>query len=116
MEGVLEVKTSSGAVAGYVQADVNYWTPQLTSDPNLALVLSFTFPINPISSPARHVEFKMANDKRGTYFGFVVGRDSTSDDIASGSHKYAPLSRVKNNSILLTAVPRKQLSVPWPHL
>jgi len=35
------------------------------------------------------VDFTLLNDNRGTYFGLVVGRDSTTSDIAAGSFKCA---------------------------
>jgi hypothetical protein len=34
------------------------------------------------------LDFTQNNDNRGTFFGFVVGRDSTSSDISSGSFNY----------------------------
>lgn len=86
------MKNAAGTVLGYIQPDVNYWTPQLTNDRNNALAISF----ETTDDTATQVDFKMTNDNRGTYFGFVVGRDSTSSDIASDSFKYVCNSRFHN--------------------
>jgi len=74
---------------GYVAPDPNYWTPLLTPDPNAALVISFVSTTG--ATLVSNVDFKLVNDNRGTYFGFVVGRDSTSSDISPGSFKCALL-------------------------
>lgn len=74
-------------VLGYVSPDPNYWTPQLTSNANDALRISFVSAGGATS--VTNVDFTLLNDNRGTYFGLVVGRDSTTSDIAAGSFKCA---------------------------
>ncbi len=81
----MQVKNAgTGASLGYITPDPNYWTPQLTSDINAALGITFELPSG--ATQATRVDF-VTNDARGIYFAPVVGRDSTSDDIAPGSLK-----------------------------
>ena len=87
ISGVLQVKDAGGASLGYITPDPNYWTPMLT--PDITAALGITFELLVGATQATSVNF-VTSDTRGTYFAPVVGRDSTSDDIAPGSFKYAP--------------------------
>lgn len=87
ISGVLQVKDAGGASLGYITPDPNYWTPMLTLDITAALGITFELLVG--ATQATSVNF-VTSDTRGTYFAPVVGRDSTSDDIAPGSFKYAP--------------------------
>jgi hypothetical protein len=71
---------------GYVAPDPNYWTPLLTPDIGSALAISFSLPDGATSGS--QLDLTQTNDNRGTFFGLVVGRDSTSSNIASGSFNY----------------------------
>ncbi|KAK3374623.1 hypothetical protein B0H63DRAFT_480600 [Podospora didyma] len=95
--GVLQVKRAdNGAALGYIQADPNYWTPQITADPALALVVRFK--VSAGASSATSVDFELVNDNRGAYFGFVVGRDSTDSNISPGSYNYLYLDPISTNT------------------
>jgi len=83
--GILQVKSGDTSL-GYIAPDPNYWTPLLTPDLNSALRISFQALGGATSVTS--VSFTQLNDNRGTYFGPVVGRDSTSSDIAAGSFNY----------------------------
>jgi hypothetical protein len=79
------VKDAAGATLGYVQEDPNYWTPLLTPDPNSALTVDFTL------DGTSGTQNNLAPENSGQgfpYFGLIVGRDSTSFDIAPGSFNY----------------------------
>ncbi|KAJ7054557.1 hypothetical protein C8F01DRAFT_1374194 [Mycena amicta] len=93
--GVLQV--FSGDVSlGYIAPDPNYWTPLLTADANSALQVSFQ--LNQGSTAGSQLDFTQLNDNRGGLFGFVLGRDSTSSDIAPGSFNYLYLDPVATSS------------------
>ncbi|KDR65070.1 hypothetical protein GALMADRAFT_149016 [Galerina marginata CBS 339.88] len=77
---------------GYVAPDPNYWTPLLTPDINSALRLSFSLPMG--ATAGSGLTLTQLNDNRGTYFAPVVGRDSTSSDLAAGSFNYLYLDPV----------------------
>jgi uncharacterized repeat protein (TIGR01451 family) len=79
---------------GYAAPDTNYWTPLLTSDKNSALVVGFT--LNGTSGT--QVNLTSQNDNRGAYFGPVQGRDSTSDDIGTGSYNYLYLDPISTTT------------------
>ncbi|KAF8192686.1 hypothetical protein K438DRAFT_1762032 [Mycena galopus ATCC 62051] len=80
--GVIQV--FSGVMSlGYVAPDPNYWTPLLTPDITAALQVSFQLAQG--STSGSQLDFTEPNDSRGSLFGLVVGRDSTSADIATGS-------------------------------
>lgn len=89
--GVIQV-FNDGVSLGYISPDPNYWTPQLTSDVNSALRISFSLPAGATSGS--QLGLTMLNDNRGTFFGPVVGRDSTSDNIAAGSFNYLYLDPI----------------------
>ena len=79
---------------GYAAPDTNYWTPLLTSDKTSALVVGFT--LNGTSGT--QVNLTSQNDNRGAYFGPVQGRDSTSDDIGTGSYNYLYLDPISTTT------------------
>jgi len=81
---VIQVMNGSTSL-GYVQTDPNYWTPQLTADSASALQIAFT--LNGTTGSAVNLA-PSPNTQGFTYFGATQGRDSTSDDIASGSVNY----------------------------
>ncbi|KAK3361111.1 hypothetical protein B0T24DRAFT_114445 [Lasiosphaeria ovina] len=93
--GILQVK-SGDTVLGYIAPDPNYWTPLLTADANAALGISFVSAAG--ATAVTQVDFTMTNDNRGVYFGFVVGRDSTSSDIAAGSFNYLYIDPISVNT------------------
>jgi hypothetical protein len=90
---VIQVKDSSGTPLGYVATDPNYWTPLLTPDSNSALVVDFT--LNNGQS-GTGINLTTENSGRSSFplLGLVVGRDSTSSDIAPGSFNYLYLDDV----------------------
>jgi len=90
---VIQVK-SGGTSLGYVAPDPNYWTPLLTSDINGALIVDFSLSNGDTS--ATGLNLTQENDSRGQYFGPVVGRDSTSSNIAPGSFNYLYLDPITN--------------------
>jgi len=82
---VIIVEDTGGTSQGYLATDPNYWTPLLTPDVSSALVLDFT--LNGTSGSA--INLTIENPTQGfADLGLVVGRDSTSSDIASGSFNY----------------------------
>jgi len=91
LKGVIQVFSGDTSL-GYVAPDPNYWTPLLTPDINSALSISFQLAAGATS--ASDVAFTQLNDNRGTFFGPVVGRDSTSSNIAPGSFNYLYLDPI----------------------
>jgi hypothetical protein len=93
--GVIQVLTSSssdGVSLGYIAPDPNYWTPLLTPDINSALRVSFQ--LDQGATSGSQLALTQLNDNRGTFFAPVVGRDSTSSNIAPGSFNYLYLDPV----------------------
>jgi hypothetical protein len=80
----IEVR-SSGTLLGYVARDPNYWTPLISPDVNAALVVNFVL-ANGQTGTGIDLATAPVNDF--AYFGPIVGRDSTSSDIAAGSFNY----------------------------
>jgi hypothetical protein len=89
--GVIQVFTD-GVSLGYIAPDPNYWTPLLTPDINSALRISFQ--LDQGATSGSQLALTQLNDNRGTFFAPVVGRDSTSSDIAPGSFNYLYLDPV----------------------
>jgi len=89
--GVIQVYTD-GVSLGYIAPDPNYWTPLLTPDINSALRVSFQ--LDQGATAGSQLALTQLNDNRGTFFAPVVGRDSTSSDIAPGSFNYLYLDPV----------------------
>jgi len=83
---------SGDTVLGYVAPDPNYWTPLITPDINSALRVSFQLPLGATSGS--QLGLTQLNDNRGVFFGPVVGRDSTSSNIAQGSFNYLYLDPI----------------------
>jgi len=90
---VIQVFSGSTSL-GYVAPDPNYWTPLLTPDASSALRVSFSLPVGATSGS--QLGLTQLNDNRGTFFGPVVGRDSTSDDIGTGSFNYLYLDPISS--------------------
>ncbi|KDR66951.1 hypothetical protein GALMADRAFT_258854 [Galerina marginata CBS 339.88] len=89
---------------GFVAPDPNYWTPLLTPSIDSALRLSFSLPLGATSGS--QLSLTMLNDNRGTYFAPVVGRDSTSSDLAAGSFNYLYLDPVAAPGTAAGATPQ----------
>ncbi len=83
---VIIVEDTGGTSLGYVATDPNYWTPLLNSDVNSALVVDFT--LNGTTGTAINLTIEGPSLGGFPLLGLVVGRDSTSSDIASGSANY----------------------------
>jgi len=83
--GVIQVFSGTSSL-GYVAPDPNYWTPLLTPDISSALSISFQLPEGATSGS--QLNMNELNDNRGALFAPVVGRDSTSSDIAPGNFNY----------------------------
>ncbi|KAK6543520.1 hypothetical protein TWF694_000266 [Orbilia ellipsospora] len=83
--GVIQVFSGASSL-GYMQADLSYYTPQITSNIALALKISFQLPGGATSGS--QLNFNLLNDNRGAFLGLVVGRDSTSSNISPGSFNY----------------------------
>jgi len=86
----IEVR-SGGSLIGYVQRDPNYWTPMITPDPSAAFVVSFVLPNG---QSGTGIDLRTEPLDGFAYFGPVVGRDSTSPDIAPGSFNYLYLGHI----------------------
>jgi hypothetical protein len=80
------VEDGSGTSLGYVQNDPNYWTPQLTPDSSSAMIVDFT--LNGTSGSQINIKPENTNESAFPDLGLVVGRDSTSSNIASGNFNY----------------------------
>jgi hypothetical protein len=82
---VITVKNAGGASLGYVQEDPGYWTPLLAATSAGALIVNFTLD----GTTGSQINLAPENSGQGfPYFGAVVGRDSTSSNIAPGSFNY----------------------------
>jgi hypothetical protein len=90
-KGVIQV-LADGNSLGYVAPDPNYWTPLLTPDINSALSVSFQ--LHHGATSGSRLALTQLNDNRGTFFGPVVGRDSTSSNISPGSFNYLYLDPI----------------------
>jgi len=99
------IQVFSGTTSlGYIAPDPNYWTPLLTPDISSALQVSFSLPSG-VTTGAQ-VDFTQLNDNRGTLFGPVVGRDSTSSAIATGDFNYLYLDPVASPGSTPGATPQ----------
>lgn len=80
---------------GYVTADPNYWTPELSSSQSGAIVVSFT--LNGTSGSQINVA-TVANTNENAYpdLGLVEGRDNTSATIGSGNYNYLYLDNTNS--------------------
>ena len=82
---VITAKDSAGTTLGYLADDASYWTPLLSPTSSGALIVDFTLD----GTSGTQINLAPENLSEGyPYFGPVVGRDSTSPDIAPGSFNY----------------------------
>ena len=88
-KGILQVLSGTTPL-GYVAIDPNYWTPLLTPDMSAAVALSF----QGASGATSFTHVGLSISDTFPFFGLVVGRDSTSSDIAPGSFNYLYLDQM----------------------
>jgi hypothetical protein len=103
---VIKVLNSSGTSLGYVQRDLNYWTPLLTSDKANADVVGFTLANGQTGTG---INLTIAPFGTFTLWGLVEGRDNTSPDIGTGSFHYLYLDPMGPTPTAADATPQ---SVP----